>query len=130
MDKRQAEVTFKLMAEGDEEEASALIHRSFRKRPVPTYTDEGLGEFSENTTPEALACRRSRRRAVIVALVGNGIVGMIAVRDKNHISLLFVDESVHRRGTAARLVSMAAAEADEAGVYAPGTDSGAVVVIR
>jgi GNAT superfamily N-acetyltransferase len=104
-------VTYRRMKAGDEGETSALIQRSFRKYIAHTYTPEGLEEFFKDTTPEALATRVERGQTVILALSGRRIVGMIAVRDKNHISLLFVDESRHRGGTASRLVSMVLADA-------------------
>jgi GNAT superfamily N-acetyltransferase len=114
MGERDDEVIFRRMAEGDEGETSALIRRSFEKYIAHAYTAEGLADFLKNTTPEALAARRARGQTVILALVGGGIVGVIAVRDGNHISLLFVDESLHRRGVAGRLVSMALAESRNA----------------
>ena len=107
---RDEGVVFRRMAEGDEGETSALIRRSFEKYIAHTYTAEGLADFLKNTTPEALAARKARGQTVILALAGTEIVGMIAVRGGNHISLLFVDESRHRTGIAGRLVSMAVAE--------------------
>jgi GNAT superfamily N-acetyltransferase len=106
---REVEVTYRDMAAGDEEETSALILRSFRKYIAHTYTTEGLREFLKETTPEAIAARKDQDQLIILAFAGKAIVGVIAVRNKNHISLLFVDESRHRKGTARRLVSMALA---------------------
>jgi GNAT superfamily N-acetyltransferase len=107
-------VIFRRMAEGDEEETSALIRRSFEKYISHTYTEEGLAEFLKNTTPGALAERRARGQNVVLAVAGKEIVGVIAVRGGNHISLLFVDESRHRMGIAGSLVSMAVAESRNA----------------
>jgi GNAT superfamily N-acetyltransferase len=111
MGEREAKIIFRRMVEGDETETSALIRRSFSKYIAHTYTEEGLEEFLKNTTPKALAARSAGGQTVILALAGTGIVGVIAIRAGNHISLLFVDESLHRKGVAGRLVSMALAAA-------------------
>ena len=48
-----------------------------------------------------------------VATCNEKIVGMITLRDKNHISLLFVDEAYHRRGIGRRLIDTIAAFSKE-----------------
>lgn len=39
-----------------------------------------------------------------VATCCGKVVGMVSLRDKNHISLLFVDEAYHRKGIGRRLI--------------------------
>jgi ribosomal protein S18 acetylase RimI-like enzyme len=95
------------MKEGDEGEMSALVRRLFGKYIAHTYAPEGLAEFMKGAQPSALLDRMKQGQIVILAVSQEDIAGVIAVRDGNHISLLFVDERFHRKGIAQALVSMA-----------------------
>ena len=71
----------------------ALAWRSFKKFVADDYTDAGVKEFydfiSDNGIYKMFLIGEYR---LWVAELDGEIVGMISVRAKRHISLLFVDE--------------------------------------
>ena len=63
------------------------------------YSQEGIQNFQDFVTDNALfRMFLEGRYPMFVALAEEEILGMISLRNGNHISLLFVDESYHRRG--------------------------------
>lgn len=77
----------------DAEAVSALVRRVFDEHVSPTFEPAGIAEFYAYTAPEALL-ERSRTHHTFVAWRGRQPVGMIEVRDADHVSLLFV-QSLH-----------------------------------
>ncbi len=81
------------------EDAMALAWRTFLKFEADVYSPEGVKNFENFITDSTLY-----RMFVVgtyqlfVALDGKKIVGMLTLRGRTHISLLFVDEKYHRRG--------------------------------
>jgi N-acetylglutamate synthase-like GNAT family acetyltransferase len=53
----------------------------------------------------------------IVAVLGENIIGVIEVRNVNHIALLFVDDQYHKNGIAKNLVSLAIERAKISEIY-------------
>jgi GNAT superfamily N-acetyltransferase len=110
----RGEIAYRGMRAGDEEEISRLIQKSFRTYIAHTYKPEGLANFLRETSPGGMRERLDADQLIIVAEhrdagTSGSIVGVIAVRRGNHISLLFVDDLYHRRGIAQELVSRAIA---------------------
>jgi len=87
------------------EDAMALAWRSFKKFVADDYTDAGVKEFydfiSDNGIYKMFLIGEYR---LWVAELDGEIVGMISVRAKRHISLLFVDEKHMRKGIGRDLV--------------------------
>lgn len=81
------------------EEAMALAWKTFLRFEADVYTAEGVQNF-ENFITDTTLHRMFVMGAyqLFVALDHGRIVGMITLRDSQHISLLFVDEKYHRRG--------------------------------
>ena len=83
----------------------ALAWRSFKKFVADDYTDAGVKEFydfiSDNGIYKMFLIGEYR---LWVAELDGEIVGMISVRAKRHISLLFVDEKHMRKGIGRDLV--------------------------
>lgn len=94
---------YRLMTPGEEAEVCDLISRVFNEFVAPEYTPEGIQEFFKYVKPELLSNRSLVNHFVLVAVVGDKIVGMIEMRDYNHISLLFVDKHFQRQGIAREL---------------------------
>lgn len=90
----------------DWEETMALVWRTFLKFEANDYGMEGVDNFREFITDSML-----RRMFLIgeyhmfVATYDEKIIGMISLRDKKHISLLFVDEKYHKQGIGRKLVA-------------------------
>lgn len=87
------------------EDAMALAWRTFLVFEAPDYTPEGIRSFEDFITDSTL--RRMFEMGayqMLVAIYENKVIGMISLRDRIHISLLFVDEKYHRLGVGRALV--------------------------
>ncbi|MCM1112075.1 MAG: GNAT family N-acetyltransferase [Muribaculum sp.] len=82
-----------------------MIWRTFLKFEAEDYTEEGIRNFLDFITDEKLfhAFLRGEYQ-MMVALDKDRVVGAASVRNRNHLSLLFVDEAYHRRGIGRRLL--------------------------
>lgn len=86
--------------------AMEMIWRTFLKYEGEEYSEEGILHFFEFITGEEL--REAFLQGdylLMVALDGDRIIGAGSVRDKNHLSLLFVDDAYHRRGVGSSILS-------------------------
>ena len=107
-----AEVRYRAMQTGEAEAVSALILASFDEFIGPDYEgEEGIAEFRRFAAPEALAARAAGDHLVRVATVDGTLAGMIEIRDRNHVALLFIDKAYQRRGIARGLLDRALADA-------------------
>lgn len=95
------------MTEGQAEEASRLIQRAFQQFIVATYTSRGKRYFLRHTSKAALLRRKRKNQLLVVAEQMDRVSGVLAVRNVNHISLLFVAPECHRRGIGTLLVGKA-----------------------
>ncbi|MCD7729951.1 MAG: GNAT family N-acetyltransferase [Oscillospiraceae bacterium] len=94
----------KLETEGEIICAIDLAKEVFMKFEAPIYPKEGTNSFLGFLYGENM--RRMLLEKSIVffgAFEENQLIGMCAVRDKNHISLFFVRESCQRRGVGRKL---------------------------
>lgn len=83
-----------------------LAWRTFLKFEAPEYSEEGIKNFRDFVTDETLFTMfKNGYYQVFVAVKASKIVGMISLRNTNHISLLFVDEECHRQGIGRGLIS-------------------------
>ena len=106
------------MNPGEEVEVSNLVARSFNEFIAPDFPDEGIEEFFGYSNPRALVKRSEGNHFVLVAEAEGSIAGMIEIRERKHISMLFVDKAFHRRGIAKGLLT-AALDRIESGGRAP-----------
>lgn len=89
---------------GDEEKICKVIIESFNKYVGIGYSSEGRDEFYRFVNPSIIRERLEMNDLMTLALVDQQIVGVIAMRNRNHISLLFVDDAFHRRGIGKKLL--------------------------
>jgi GNAT superfamily N-acetyltransferase len=97
------------MVDGDEKAISRLIKTSFHRFIAHDYRPEGIDTFLEHASPEGISLRTRKGQLLIVAEKKKRggepvIVGVIAVRSGNHISLFFVDEEYHGMGVGRALL--------------------------
>ena len=95
-------------------EAMELVLRTFAKYDAPDYAEEGVANFHRFVTDTEL--RRlfmTGEYQLFVAIYEGKIRGIISLREKKHISLLFVEGSYHRKGIGKSLISYARARAAE-----------------
>lgn len=92
------------ICEDDLAAAAALIRRVFDRFEGPDYPTEGIDTFYRIIDPEAMSKRlHSGQMQAWGAFRGSELVGVLASRDQNHISLLFVEAAYHRQGIARAL---------------------------
>jgi GNAT superfamily N-acetyltransferase len=88
---------------GEEPNAVALVKRVFDLFEAPEYSEEGIQEFYGYITADGMKSRQSQDHIVFVAEENGQIIGVIEIRNGDHICLLFVDPSFHNRGIAKKL---------------------------
>ena len=92
----------------DWDEAIALAWKTFLKFEAKDYGQAGIDSFRDFLSDSLL--RRmflTGEYPMFIALDGERQAGMISLRNKKHISLLFVDEGHHHRGIGRRLIENA-----------------------
>ena len=74
---------------------------------APHYSPDGIQEFYRYIDPELLTRRIQTDHVAWVPEADDLLVGMIEMRNLDHVSLLFVAGQVQRRGIARRLLQEA-----------------------
>ena len=95
------------MRPGEEVELSQLVRRVFEQSVAVLYAPEGVTEFLRFASSEAIGERANENCRVFVAQTAHEICGMVEVRDHQHISMLFVEPEVQRRGIGRSLLRRA-----------------------
>lgn len=103
-----AEINYRVMRPGEEVKVCSLIEKVFNEFVAPEYGPEGINEFFKFANPLAMAERSSIKQIVIVAEYHSDFVGVIEMRDYNHIAMLFV--SLRGKGIGKELTKMAIQE--------------------
>lgn len=92
----------------DWEPAMGLAWKTFLKFEAGDYTPEGIRSFQDFLTDNGLFRMYAEGKyPLFVAFDGEQLIGMITLRNENHISLLFVDERYHRQGVGRTLLNYA-----------------------
>ena len=101
------DVSYRGMAPGEAPAVSRLVLASFNEFIGPEYTEEGIAEFRKFVEPEAIEVRAAADHFVEVAVAAGTPVGMIEIRENNHVALLFVDKAFQHHGIAKGLLRVA-----------------------
>jgi len=96
------------MRKGEEEQVCSLIENVFNEFVAPDYGPDGINEFFKFANPHALRERAGPEQVVLVAEQDSGLVGVVEMRNCDHIAMLFV--STRRQGIAKELIRGALAE--------------------
>lgn len=103
-----AQYEFRELKEADLKDALALVWETFLKFEAPDYTAEGVETFRQFIDVEEF---RPRFLAdgffAWGCFVENEMVGMIAMRERKHITLFFVKEEYHQLGIGKQLFALA-----------------------
>ncbi len=87
------------------QEAMELVWKTFLKFESEDYTSEGIDSFNDFITDTTLhKMFLAGTYQMFCAVKDNRIVGIITLRNGNHISLLFVEEAYHKQGIGKALV--------------------------
>ncbi len=93
------EVTYRAAYKSEWDICMDLAWRTFLKFDAPDYPQEGIDNFKDFVTDEVLKNMfHSGEYQLFVAVRAKKIIGIISLRDRNHISLLFVESAYHRQG--------------------------------
>lgn len=83
-----------------------MIWRTFLKYDSVDYTKEGIKNFFDFITDDDLHSSFLRGKYLLmVALDGDRIIGAGSLRNRNRLSLLFVDEEYHRQGVGSAILN-------------------------
>lgn len=81
------------------EEVMGLVWKTFLRFEAEDYSREGVQSFQDFITdPVLYKMFKMGYYQIFGAFYGHKLVGMISLRDRTHISLLFVDERYHYQG--------------------------------
>lgn len=90
-----------------------LVLEVFDKYVGPGFSPEGQSVFRMYCQPNAMSTRLMEGTSFcLVATIEEKIVGIIEIRNGNHIALLFVDDHYHKNGIAKNLVALAIEKAN------------------
>jgi GNAT superfamily N-acetyltransferase len=103
-----SDIEYRFMRPGEETAACALVKSVFDQHVASDLGPEGIAEFFRFANPQAMAARSDPEQVLLVALHDGQIVGVLEVRSRSHLALLFV--SLKRRGIARGLLRMAISE--------------------
>jgi GNAT superfamily N-acetyltransferase len=88
-------------------EAAAMVSSVFDAFVAPGLSNEGIAEFKSFIEPERLKGRLNADSFILAAEIDDEMVGIIGVRDWDHIFLLFVKGEHQGRGIASSLLAEA-----------------------
>lgn len=86
--------------------AMKMIWSTFLKYEGKDYTKEGIRNFFDFITDDNLYMSFLKGDyQMMVAVDGSRVIGAGTIRNKNHLSLLFVDEEYHRKGIGRAIIN-------------------------
>lgn len=90
--------------------AVGLIKKVFMKFEALDYSAEGVAHFMAYLDDELEKELSASQLQFWCGMLGQQLVGVLAVRSTNHVALLFVDEKYHRKGIAKQMYQAMLAE--------------------
>ena len=100
-------IEYRRMKPGDEDSVHNFISGVFNQFVAPEFSQEGVDEFMKYVQPDALAGHLKADHFGIIANSASDIIGVIVVRNHNHVALFFVDARYQRSGIGRKLLSKA-----------------------
>jgi GNAT superfamily N-acetyltransferase len=98
-------ITYTKLKEYEVGSVCDLILKVFHKHVAPEYSEKGIEKFLSIISPSRLIeLNENEDSFVIVAREERKIIGMLAIREGNHVSLIFVDSTYQGKGIGRRLV--------------------------
>ncbi len=89
---------------GEEHAVSELICSVFDEFVGYEYSEEGNDVFNDFVSPENILERYRNGNILLTCRGKDRIIGMIEIRDNNHICLFFVDKQYHNTGVGRALL--------------------------
>ena len=92
------EIKIKKFTKPSPKALSAFIERVFAEVVAQDYSPEGQAEFKKYIDPEKITERLTNHHFILTAFHENELVGLIEIRNFNHVSLLFVRTNRQGKG--------------------------------
>ena len=103
-----AQYEFRQLVEAELKEALALVWETFLKFEAPDYTAEGVETFRKFIDVDEFRLQfLAEGFYAWGCFAGEAMVGMIALRDIQHVTLFFVKEEFHQLGIGKQLFALA-----------------------
>ena len=106
-------ITYRPPELGDEYEISACIWASANLWELLDKTPESVNEWKQICDPEELRERILSSEKKLVATWNSIVIGFIAFRKRNHLSLLFIRREFSRQGVGKELFTRCSHDFDE-----------------
>ena len=104
------DIILRKMFDGEENTVSTLIEEVFNEFIAPEYSEEGINKFKNHIELNSLLFRKENGSIFTVAVDKEKIIGIVEIRDLNHISLFFVNKKYHGNGIGGILIKSAIKE--------------------
>lgn len=96
-------ITYRAATPEDAGAISILVLASQARFTFHEYTDEGRALMARDLSPGAISKTITGGNVVFLAEADTRLVGVVSIRNNNHLSLNFVDEAFHRQGISGAL---------------------------
>ena len=100
-------ISYRLMESGEEAEVCRIVIETFNEFIAHLYSQEGIREFLRYVKPRLFIRRLRANHIILVAKEQEKLIGMIEVRDYNHISLFYVLQKFQQKGSGKKLLRRA-----------------------
>jgi len=100
----EASASIRRMELGEEERVCCFVRRVFNDFVAPIFAKEGVEEFLRYIAPDLIAQRTQSHHLTLIAEEDEELIGVIEMRNFNHISLLFVARERQRQGIGRQLL--------------------------
>ena len=91
-------ITFRIATPDDAGAISQLVLNLQARFTFHEYTEDGKALMARELAPAKIADTIGRGDVVFLAEQGSRLVGVVSIRENEHLSLNFVDENFHKRG--------------------------------
>ncbi len=102
-----SQIKYRRMTIGDETKVSEFISVVFNEYVAPGFSQEGIDEFTKYIKPDAIESQLKGNHFALIAASGAKILGIIEIRNNNHVALFFVDGQYQRKGIGKKLLQKA-----------------------
>ncbi|NJK69088.1 MAG: GNAT family N-acetyltransferase [Microcoleus sp. SU_5_3] len=114
-------ITYRFPKIGDEQQISACLWAAADLWELADETPESIDEWKQISNPEELRSRIASNEKTLVAIWNGIVVGFIAFRRGNHLSLLFVRKEFSGLGIGRELFTRCSSDFDESTVNSSDT---------
>jgi GNAT superfamily N-acetyltransferase len=101
------QIEYEIMKSGEEDQAIDIVSSTFNEFVAPEFSAEGIDEFFKYADAAALAERSMSGHFTVVAKNNDKLIGIIEIRDYNHVSLFFVRRHFQKIGIGKTLLKKA-----------------------